>query len=78
MSQVIAQSKISHDFGRCHGEQDGRIDVEVFANFIVGKDKSMVKFSFRGVLALYLKMKHFAKHAFGFIYQKGNLHKAQN
>ena len=51
-SQVIVQSKIRRDVGRCHGEQEGRIDVGFFANFIVGKDKSMVKFSFLGVLAL--------------------------
>ena len=51
-SQVIAQSKIGRDVGRCHGEQEGRIDVGFFVNFIVGKDNSMVKFPFWGVLAL--------------------------
>ena len=38
--------------GRRHGEQEGRIDVGFFANFIVGKDKVIVNFSFLGVLAL--------------------------
>ena len=51
-SQVIARSKIGRDVGRCHGEQEGRIDVGFFANFIVGKDKSMVKFSFWGTCPL--------------------------
>ena len=51
-SQINAQSKIGCDVGRSHGEQEGRIDVGFFANFIVGKDRSMVKFSFLGVLAL--------------------------
>ena len=30
MSQGIAQSKIGRDVGRCHGEQEGRIDVGFF------------------------------------------------
>ena len=46
------QSKIGH-YVRCsHREQEGRTDVGFFADFIVGKDKSMVKFSFLGALAL--------------------------
>ena len=52
MSQSIAQSKIGCDVGRCHGEQERRINVEFLANFTVGKDESIVKFSFLGVLAL--------------------------
>ena len=51
-SQIIVQSKIGREVGRCHGEQEGRIDVGFFANFIVGKDKLMVKVSFLRVLAL--------------------------
>ena len=51
-SQVIAQLEIGRDVGSCHSEQEGRIVVGFFANFIVRKDKSMVKFSFSGVLAL--------------------------
>ena len=51
-SQVIAVSKIVRDvaIGRCHGPQEGRIDVGFFASLIVWNDKSMVKLSFLGVL----------------------------
>ena len=52
MSQVIPQSRNSHGVGRRHGEQERRIDVGFFANFIVEKDQSMVKISLLGVLAL--------------------------
>ena len=48
-SQVIAESKIGSDVGRCHGKQEGRID-GFLANFMV--DKSIVPFSFLGVIAL--------------------------
>ena len=51
MSQVIVQSNIGCEDGCRHGEQEGRIDI-FFANFIVEKDKSIVKFSFWDLLVL--------------------------